>query len=61
MIKNYGFKIIFPFAPLARIFSVVSGIYLSVEMDLPSGPSIVAVSSILFFVSHMFGLIAKNE
>ena len=48
-------------ATLIGIFSVVFGIYLSVEMDLPSGPSIVVVSSILFFVSHMFGLIAKNE
>ena len=48
-------------ATLIGIFSVVFGIYLSVEMDLPSGPSIVVVSSILFFVSHMIGLIAKNE
>ena len=48
-------------ATLIGIFSVVFGIYLSVQMDLPSGPSIVVVSSILFFVSHMFGLIAKNE
>jgi len=48
-------------ATLIGIFSVVFGIYLSVEMDLPSGPSIVVVGSILFFVSHMFGLIAKNE
>ena len=48
-------------ATLIGIFSVVFGIYLSVEMDLPSGPSIVVVSSILFFVSHMFGLIAKND
>ncbi len=48
-------------ATLIGIFSVVVGIYLSVQMDLPSGPSIVVVSSILFFISHMFGLIAKNE
>ena len=48
-------------ATLIGIFSVVFGIYLSVEMDLPSGPSIVVVISILFFVSHMFGLIAKND
>ncbi len=43
------------------IFSVIFGIYLSVEMDLPSGPSIVVVGSILFFLSHMFGIFFKNE
>ena len=43
------------------IFSVIFGIYLSVEMDLPSGPSIVVVGSILFFMSHMFGIFFKKE
>tara|TARA_B100002052_G_scaffold290480_1_gene309145 strand:- start:261 stop:1067 length:807 start_codon:yes stop_codon:yes gene_type:complete len=43
------------------IFSVIFGIYLSVEMDLPSGPSIVVVGSILFFLSHMFGIFFKKE
>ena len=43
------------------IFSVIFGIYLSVEMDLPSGPSIVVVGSILFFFSHMFGIFLKKE
>ncbi len=43
------------------IFSVIFGIYLSVEMDLPSGPSIVVVGSILFFSSHLFGIFFKND
>ena len=43
------------------IFSVIFGIYLSVELDLPSGPSIVVVGSILFFLSHMFGVFLKKD
>ena len=48
-------------ATLIGIFSVIFGIYLSVKMDLPSGPSIVVVSSTLFFLSHFFSLLAKKE
>ena len=33
---------------LIGIFSVVIGIYISVETDIPSGPSIVVVSAVLF-------------
>ena len=43
------------FATLIGIFSVVLGIFLSVEIDAPSGPSIVIVSAILFFLSYFFG------
>ena len=43
------------------IFSVVIGIYISVETDIPSGPSIVVVSAVLFFLSHFFGKFLKKE
>ncbi len=46
---------------LIGIFSVVIGIYISVETDIPSGPSIVVVSSVLFFLSHFFGKFLKKE
>ena len=36
---------------LIGIFSVIIGIYISVETDIPSGPSIVVVSAVLFFLS----------
>ena len=48
------------FATLIGIFSVILGIYLSVEVDAPSGPSIVIVSAILFFLSYLFGLTKKR-
>ena len=38
-------------ATLVGIISVFSGIFLSVELDAPSGPSIVVISAILFFLS----------
>ena len=38
-------------ATLIGIFSVIIGIFLSVEADIPSGPSIVVISAILFFLS----------
>ena len=46
---------------LIGIFSVVIGIYISVETDIPSGPSIVVVSAVLFFLSHFLGKFLKKE
>ena len=46
---------------LIGIFSVIIGIYISVETDIPSGPSIVVVSTVLFFLSHFFGKFLKKE
>tara|TARA_B100001093_G_scaffold35178_1_gene30305 strand:+ start:221 stop:1027 length:807 start_codon:yes stop_codon:yes gene_type:complete len=48
-------------ATLIGIFSVIIGIFLSVEADIPSGPSIVVISAILFFLSHFFGTFLKKE
>ena len=48
-------------ATLLGIISVILGIYLSVEIDAPSGPSIVVVSAVLFFISHFFGMFIKKE
>ena len=48
-------------ATLLGIISVILGIYLSVEIDAPSGPSIVVVSAVLFFISHLFGMFVKKE
>jgi zinc transport system permease protein len=47
-------------ATFMGIFSVILGIFLSVEVDAPSGPSIVIVSATLFFLSYLFGLIKKD-
>ena len=47
-------------ATLLGIISVILGIYLSVEIDAPSGPSIVVVSAVLFFISHFFGMFVKK-
>ena len=46
-------------ATLVGVISVISGIFLSVELDAPSGPSIVVISAILFFLSYLFGLMQK--
>ena len=48
-------------ATIIGIFCVISGVYLSVEFDTPSGPSIVIVSAILFFVSYFLGVLLKKE
>ena len=48
-------------ATLLGIISVILGIYLSVEIDAPSRPSIVVVSAVLFFISHFFGMFVKKE
>jgi zinc transport system permease protein len=47
-------------ATLVGVVSVISGIFLSVELDAPSGPSIVVISAILFFLSYLFGLMQKD-
>lgn len=47
-------------ATLVGVFSVISGIFLSIELDAPSGPSIVVISAILFFLSYLFGLMQKD-
>jgi zinc transport system permease protein len=48
-------------ATLLGIISVILGIYLSVEIDAPSGPSIVVVSGVLFFISHIFAIFIKKQ
>ena len=48
-------------ATLIGIFSVILGIYLSVQVDAPSGPSIVIVSSALFFLSIIYGFISNKD
>jgi zinc transport system permease protein len=48
-------------ATLLGIISVILGIYLSVEIDAPSGPSIVVVSAVLFFISHIFAIFIKKQ
>ena len=48
-------------ATLIGVFSVIIGIFLSVEADIPSGPSIVVISAILFFLSHFFGTFLKKQ
>lgn len=47
-------------ATLVGVISVISGIFLSVELDAPSGPSIVVISAILFFLSYLFGVMQKD-
>ena len=47
-------------ATLVGVISVILGIFLSVELDAPSGPSIVVISAILFFLSYLFGLMQKD-
>ena len=41
--------------------SVIIGIFISVETDVPSGPSIIVVSAVLFFISHFFVKFLKKE
>jgi len=48
-------------ATLLGIISVILGIYLSVEIDAPSGPSIVVVNAVLFFLSHIFAIFVKKQ
>lgn len=48
-------------ATLIGIVSVILGIMLSVEIDAPSGPSIVLVSAILFFLSPLLLIFTKKK
>ena len=48
-------------ATLIGIFSVIFGIFLSVEIDAPSGPSIVVVSAVLFFLSPILATLLKRK
>jgi zinc transport system permease protein len=48
-------------ATLVGIISVFSGIFLSVELDAPSGPSIVVISAILFFLSLSFKFLINKD
>ena len=48
-------------ATLIGIFSVIFGIFLSVEIDAPSGPSIVVVSAVLFFLSPILATLLKRN
>ena len=48
-------------ATLIGIFSVILGIFLSVEIDEPSGPSIVVVTATLFFLSYLFSFLIKKD
>ena len=48
-------------ATLVGVISVISGIFLSVEFDAPSGPSIVVISAILFFFSYSFKFLINKD
>ena len=48
-------------ATLVGVVSVISGVFLSVELDAPSGPSIVVISAILFFLSYTFNFIINKN
>ncbi len=47
-------------ATLIGIFSVIFGVFLSVEIDAPSGPSIVVVSAAIFFLSPILAIFLKK-
>ena len=48
-------------ATVIGILSVIMGIFLSVEIDAPSGPSIVVVSAILFFLSPVLAMLLNKK
>ena len=48
-------------ATLIGIVSVILGVMLSVEIDAPSGPSIVLVSAILFFLSPLLSIFTNKK
>ena len=48
-------------ATFIGIVSVILGILLSVEIDTPSGPSIVLVSAILFFLSPILSIFTNKK
>ena len=48
-------------ATVIGILSVIIGIFLSVEIDAPSGPSIVVVSASLFFLSPVLAMLLNKK
>ena len=48
-------------ATVIGILSVIIGIFLSVEIDAPSGPSIVVVSALLFFLSPVLAMLLNKK
>ena len=48
-------------ATVIGILSVIIGIFLSIEIDAPSGPSIVVVSAILFFLSPVLAMLLNKK
>ena len=48
-------------ATVIGILSVIMGIFLSVEIDAPSGPSIVVVSAVLFFLSPVLAILLNKK
>ena len=48
-------------ATVIGILSVIIGIFLSVEIDAPSGPSIVVVSAVLFFLSPVLAKLLNKK
>ncbi|MDC0457317.1 metal ABC transporter permease [Alphaproteobacteria bacterium] len=48
-------------ATVIGILSVIIGIFLSVEIDAPSGPSIVVVSAVLFFLSPVLAILLNKK
>ena len=48
-------------ATVIGILSVIIGIFLSIDIDAPSGPSIVVVSAILFFLSPVLAMLLNKK
>ena len=48
-------------ATVIGILSLIIGIFLSVEIDAPSGPSIVVVSAVLFFLSPVLAMLLNKK
>ena len=48
-------------ATVIGILSVIIGIFLSIEIDAPSGPSIVVVSAVLFFLSPVLAILLNKK
>jgi zinc transport system permease protein len=48
-------------ATVIGILSVIIGIFLSIEIDAPSGPSIVVVSAVLFFLSPVLAMLLNKK
>ena len=48
-------------ATVIGVLSVIIGIFLSIEIDAPSGPSIVVVSAVLFFLSPVLAMLLNKK